>query len=301
MKHHHIFLMHGLQLFAEGGGAAGAGAGDGGTASGAGVTAAAAGSQTGDNAPAAGVQKETTEPKRDRKAEFDKLIKGEYKDIYDAGVQNILRQRFKGHQETSERLEALSPMLEILGKKYGVDPKDAKALSKAIEEDDSYFEEEAMDKGISVQELKRIRKMERENAQLRRQMQERQQKEQAAQQYSTWMRQAEEAKKIYPSLELEREVKDPQFVSLLKAGVDVGSAYLVLHKDDIIPAAMQSAAKAVEGKLAASMAAGGARPTENGAGAQSAAVVKSDVSKLTKKDRAEINRRVMRGERITLG
>lgn len=301
MKHYHTFLMRGLQVFAEGGGAAGAGAGDGGTASGAGVTAAAAGPQTGESAPAAGVQNETTGPKKDRKAEFDKLIKGEYKDLYDAGVQNILRQRFKGHQETSERLEALSPMLEILGKKYGVDPQDAKALSKAIEEDDSYFEEEAMEKGISVQELKRIRKMERENADLKRQMQDRQQKEQAAQQYATWMRQAEEAKKLYPTLDLDREVKDPQFLGLLRAGVDVGSAYLVLHRDDIIPAAMQSAAKAVEGKLASKIAAGGARPTENGAGGQSAAVVRSDVSKLTRKDRAEINRRAMRGERITLG
>lgn len=286
MKHYPIISVRHLQLFAEGG------------AQSSGVTAPAAGVQTGVTASDAGVQ-QTTEPKVDRNAEFEKLIKGEYKDLYDARMQDTVRKRLKGQTDIVERYEALVPSLEILARKYGVDPSDAQGLSKAIEEDVSLYEAEALEKGMTPQQLRQFRKMERENAGLKRQVEERTRKEQADKQYAAWMQQAQQAKAIYPQLDLEAEVKNPQFLRLLNAGVDVGSAYLVLHKDEVIPAAMQHVAQQVEGKLAGKIAAGGGRPAENGTNPQSGPVVKNDVSTMTKADRAEINRRVMNGERIS--
>ena len=296
-----------LQLFAEG-----AGGGDGGTGSeGAkGDTATAAMSQKGAKNPLAdvkyGIQAEeasptakvNTIPTEDRNAKFEALIKGEYKDLYDARVQNTIQQRLKSSKETVDRYNALTPTLEILAKKYGVDATDINALNKAIEEDDSYFEEEALEKGITVEQLKEIKKMERENADLRRQMEEEQNRKDAAQKYATWMEQAKQAKALYPALDLETEAKNPEFRKLLMAGIDVGSAYLVLHKDEVIPAAMQYTAKTIEQKVTNKIRANGARPAENGNSSQSASVVKSDVSQLSKADRAEIIRRVQRGEKI---
>ena len=93
-------------------------------------------------------------------------------------------------------------------------------------------------------------------------------------------------------------MNDPEFVKLLRSNVDVRTAYEVLHKDEIIPAAMQFTAKTVESKLAKKIAAGGQRPSENGTGSGSPAMVKSDVSQLSKADRQEIIRRVQRGEKI---
>lgn len=301
-----------LQLFAEG-----ASGGDGGTGSeGAkGVTATAAVSQTKgaksnplanvvygkqaqaeEASPAAEVVENPTE---DRNSKFEALIKGEYKDLYDARVQDTVQKRLKSSKETVERYEALAPTLDILAKKYGVDASDIKALNKAIEEDDSYFEEEALEKGITVKQLKDIRKMERENAELKKQWEEKERKEKAYKLYAQWDEQAKEAKKTYPSLDLSAEVKNPQFMQLLDSGVDVGTAYAVIHKDEIIPAAMQYTAKTVEQKLTNKIIANGARPTENGISSQSAVQTKSDVSQLTKADRAEIMRRVARGEKIT--
>jgi hypothetical protein len=310
-------MLFNLQLFAEG-----AGSGDGGTgAEGTtGATATAAVSQTRKGVKANpladvkyGVQPtteavneegtpaaEVTEtPAEDRNAKFESLIKGEYKDLYDQRVQDTVQKRLKGSKETVDRYNALAPTLEILAKKYGVDSTNIEALNKAIEDDDSYFEEEALEKGITVTQLKEIRKMERENAELRRQMQEKERQDSAAQQYSQWMRQEEEAKKVYPSLNLREEAKNPQFLKLLNSGIDVATAYAVIHKDEIIPAAMQYAAKTVESKLANKVISGGARPTENGNSSQGAVAVKSDVSTLTKADRAEINRRVLRGDKIS--
>ena len=307
MKKYSIIPMLSLQLFAEG-------AGDGGTAQGQGVTEAAAGSQKGVSnladvkygiqdeaaAPAAEVQKTTTaEP--DRNAQFKALIKGEYKDLYDAEVQNIVRQRLKGTTETVDKFNALTPTLELLASKYGVDATDIEALTKAISEDDAYYEQEALEKGMSVKDLKAFKKMERENADLRAQMQEAQRQEQGKQLYSQWMQQAEAAKAVYPSFDLRAEMNNPKFVDLLRSNIDVRTAYEVVHKDEIIPAAMQFTAQAVESKLAKKIASNGARPSENGMSSQSAAVVKSDVSKLTYKDIDEVARRVARGEKVTFG
>ena len=294
-----------LQLFAEG-----AGAGDGGTAEGQGVTEAAALPQTKgeknnplanvkygiqEEAPAAEVQ---TVAQPDRNAEFEKLIKGEYKAEYDARVQDTVQKRLKGQKETVDKYNALAPTLEMMAKKYGVDAGDIEALNKAIEEDDSYYEQEALEKGLTVQQLKEIRKMERENADLKAQMEEQQRQENGKKLYAAWMQQADEAKKVYPSFDLRAEMNNPKFVDLLRSNIDVRTAYEVLHKDEIIPAAMQFTAQKVESKLAKSIASGASRPSENGMSSQSAAVVKSDVSQLSKADRAEIIRRVQRGEKI---
>ena len=306
MNQYSFIPMLNLQLFAEG-----AGAGDGGTAEGQGVTEAAALPQTKgeksnplanvkygiqeESAPAAEVQS-AAQP--DRNAEFEKLIKGEYKDLYDARVQDTVQKRLKGQKETVDKFNELSPTLQMLASKYGVDANDIKALNQAISEDDSYYEQEALEKGMSVQQLKEIKKMERENADLKAQMEEAQRQENGKKLYAQWMQQADDAKRVYPSFDLKAEMNNPKFVDLLKSNIDVRTAYEVLHKDEIIPAAMQFTAQTVESKLAKKIASNGARPSENGMSSQSAAVVKSDVSQLSKADRAEIIRRVQRGEKI---
>ena len=295
-----------LQLFAEG-----TGGGDGGTgAEGAtGATATAAVSQKkGASNPLADVKygiqdappaaEVNPTPTDDRNARFEALIKGEFKDLYDAKMQDTIQKRLKGSKETVDKYNALSPTLEMLAKKYGVDANDIKALNKAIEEDDSYYEEEALEKNMSVQQLKEIKKMERENAELKRQMSEQERQENANRLYSRWMQESEATKSVYPTFNLEAEMQNPRFLDLLRNNVDVRTAYEVLHKDEIIPAAMQFTAKTVEQKLTNKIIANGARPVENGNSSQGATVVKSDVSQLSKADRAEIIRRVQRGEKI---
>ncbi len=234
----------------------------------------------------------------DLNAEFEELIKGKYKDQYNAKMSDTVQKRLKGTKEQVAKLESLNPVLELLGKKYGVDASDAEALIKAVEEDDSYFEEEALELGVPVEQLKQFKKTERENAELKRQMDEISTKENAAKIYQGWLEQAEEAKKYYPSLDLESEMQNPRFVDLLRNNIDVKTAFQVLHQDEILPAAMQYTAKAVEQKLTNNIIANGQRPTENGNSSQSASVIKSDVSTLTKADRQEIIRRVARGEKI---
>ena len=308
-----LFPMN-LQLFAEGGAAAG----DGGGAEGAGVTAPAAGvqkkgatsnplanvvygKQPQESAPAAEVQTEPTQSQTpDRNAEFEKMIKGDYKDAYDKRVQDTIQKRLKNHKETEDRLTAMNPLLDILSAKYGVEASNTEGLIKALEADDDFFEKAALEQNMDPKAYRQLMKLQTENARLKNQNEQKVQEEQRNQQYAIWEQQAAEAKNLYPNLDLNVESENPQFRKLLFAGVDVGTAYMVIHKDDVLAGAMHHTAKTVEQKLANKIAAGNSRPAENGTSGQSAAIIKTDPSKWTRADREEVRRRAARGEKIYL-
>lgn len=283
--------MFSLQLFAEGG--------DGGAGE-SGVTGSAAESQTtGVTDSDAGDQ--TTEAVRQS---FDELIKGDYKKDFDARVQKIVQARLKGTEETSKKLESLTPIAELLGKKYGVDPTDIAALKAAMDEDDSYFEHESMETGVPVKELRRIHSLESENAALKAANERTTEQAEAQRRIAGWMQQAEQVKGIYPAFDLDTEIVNPQFQTLLRTLEDNGFsnamqvAFETIHRDQIQPAAMQYAARQAQEATVNAIKSGSARPSENGTG-QAASVTKTDPSKLTRAQIKDIRERVARGERIT--
>ncbi len=293
-----------LQLFAEGNGGATGGA--------TGVTGSVTGSQsTGVDSDSnstqygtegnGAVQNPAVQNEQDISARFEEMIKGEFKDIYNQRVQDTVQKRLKNSKETVEKYNALAPTLEMLGKKYGVDATDIAALNKAIEDDDSYYEEEAMEKNMTVEQLKFIKKMEKENASLKKQMDAERARQNADRVYSQWMREADATKQIYPSFDFNAEMQNPKFQELLRSHIDVRTAYEVIHKDEIIPAAMQFAVQTAEKNFANKVMANGSRPLENGNSSQGASSTTTDPAKMSKAERAKINARVANGERITFG
>lgn len=308
-----LFPMN-LQMFAEGGAAAG---GDGGQ--GTGVSAPAAGVQTkgaknplanvvygkqpaqATDAPAAEVQKETQPAQPvDRKAEFEAMINGDYKEEYGKRVQDTVQKRLKGANETAAKYEATLPIMDMLAARYGTDASDPAALLKAIEADNEFLSDAAADNNMDDAAYKGYIKLKRENARLKASQAEQQKQAQLDQQYAAWAQQAEKAKVKYPNLDLNVESQNPQFRQLLFAGIDVATAYGVIHQDDIMAGAMQYATQTAQQKVANSVAAAGKRPAENGMQGQSAVTIKSDPSTWTKKDREEVRRRAARGEKIYL-
>ena len=247
--------------------------------------------------PAAG---EETNVSKDRNSKFDALIKGEFKDLYDARVQETIRKRLAGNEAAVKKFNALAPVLDLLTTKYGVDAEDTEALAKAIEDDEAFYEDEAMESGKTVREIKEIRKMKRENAALKEQIEAKNKAEQADATIGAWLDQANELKTVYPGFDFKAELQNEQFKQLLLANIPVRTAFEVVHKDEIIPAAMQYTAAQVQQKVANSVRAGKSRPAEGAAGGHGAVTVKSDPSRFTKADIDEIARRVARGEKIYL-
>lgn len=288
-----------LTLFGEGGG------------DGAGVSAATAAtaSDAGEQTRAIETQDAAAQPESEinvtastvenQDAEFEKLIKGDYKDAFSRRVQNIINGRFRETRTLQEQLQKSTPVFEILAQKYGIKVDDIDGIVKALENDDESYREEAMEKGITVEQLKEMKKLEREVLQLRRNESRRDEQDRINRDITNWKNQAESLKEIYPNFKLDTEIEDPQFFSLLRNNVDVRTAYEVIHRDEILGGAMQYAAQTAAKRVADSVAANSKRPVENGVTSQGAVNSQTDVNKLTKAQREEIERRVARGERIT--
>lgn len=118
--------------------------------------------------------------------------------------------------------------------------------------------------------------------------------------YRRLVREARAAAEAYPAMDLKAELNDPAFRRLLRAGVDVRSAYELRHRGELMSGAMEHAVRTVAEKLAQSLPAATARPLENGAGSTGAAAAHPDVSRLTRAQRRALIERAKAGERIEL-
>lgn len=285
-----------IQLFADGGGD-GAGAAE--------TSAAVSQPQSGEekvvygkqpqnNVSVAGEQSGAGEDSS--KKSYEELIKGEYKNDYDKDVQHIVGKRLA--QERA-KLQPMTDIIDRLMIRY--DAKDIAELGERLVSDEAYEslsfedrEDPRMKK--EVEDLKVYReKVKRQEAYREAEM--------AAQaQYQKWNNEAEEVKKVFPDFDLETELQNPHFKDLVvylaknpEYPMTMLEAFKMLHHDDIVKKAEAEALN----KAAKSVNLSASRPSENGLGNQSAVIVKDDVSKLNKKDRADIARRVARGEKIT--
>ena len=290
MNNHTIIWMLNLQLFADGGAGA-AGTGEGGSDAGSQVEA-----QLSQDAQEVQQSQETSaEPT------FKELIKGKYKADYDAAVQKAIQGRMRGANANAEKLAKMEPLMRLLGQRYNQDPGNIDGLMAALDNDESLWQSEAMARGMSVDQYKQIRTMERENDAKTRQVEELQRAQMAREEYGRWLQQAELAKAKYPEMDLESCLEDEQFGMLLQSGVDVETAYVARYHDEIMQAGMAHAAQEAERKLSASVAAGARRPAEGGTGNGAAVTTKVDANKLSRAEFTDYMNRDMRGERISFG
>lgn len=240
-----------------------------------------------------------------RKAEFEKLISSDYKDLYSDRVQQIIDKRFKNYKPLEAKIAALEPVLQLLSQKHGVDANDVESLARAIEEDESYYEEEAMQRGLTVEQLKIEKQLLRENEQLKNALEERQKVETQQQTLTKWQQEETELQKFYPGFSLEAEAENPdtgkRFLAILTApGGTMKAAYEAVHIEDILGGAMQYTAQQVAQKITNDIRTRGMRPAEVGANVRgSGTVFKTDPRTFTKEDRKEISKRVARGEIIS--
>lgn len=316
-----------LQLFAEGGDGAGAAAAGGDGAAPAAEEKAAAALAQGKGREAAAAQvdemlspaeepdaeedaaegeeqdgaadKSGTDPEAHRKA-FGELMRGEYNREFG---EMIVQATQKAYDSILNEQGPVGRILNALGQKYGTAPGDYEALAAAVEggvvKDDAYYEDMAMKKGISVQLAKEMDALESENAKHRAAEQQRAEaaKMEAIQQ--EWDAAAERIRAEDPGFDIKTALADPDFAQMLKLGVKMEDAYKARYFDDIMARRTTQTAKTVEKGVEARIRQRGARPSENGTNPGGAAVLKTDVSKLTPQQCEELERRAMRGQIIT--
>lgn len=291
----------GLQFFADGAGAASGGASGGSAPTGAQV--ADAGLPQGEDTSA----NENADAARDadaqdgqvsaeaREAEFERLIKGDYKDLYDARVKKAVTGRTRTLGRKAQAYESVLPIIDTLTARYNVPVGDTEALIKAVREDTAYKSARADESGIPDAQYDEL-----ENLRIQAATRSRMEIETKAEEdYAALMNEARGVKAVYKGFDVATELKNPEFVKLLDAGFKMRDAYEMVHRNELIPAAMKYASKKGEDAVMNRVRQNGARPAENGVGVQQAAAVKINPANLSMEQINDYIRRAERGEQIT--
>ena len=303
-----------LQRFADGAGGGADGAGD------AGVSAASAQPQTdvkvlygrqpaaeesavgteenakGENPDVQTAENDGEENAGENGAEsFDDLIGGKFRNEFNERVNGIVQRRLAEKNGAHARESAI---VSRLCARYGA--KDIGELEAFLGSEEA-VSSLAVAAGMNTDTYLELERLREETAAAHEMQQRLMQTQAAEKQYADWTREAESVRGVYEDFNLDEELKNPQFRSLIMTknpqySISMLDAYRIAHFDEISKAAEAQAAE----KVAASVSARAARPAENGLGSGSGVVVKSDVKAFTKKDRQEIARRVARGEKIVL-
>lgn len=257
-----------------------------------------------------------TEEKADDEPEtesFESLVKGRYKKEAQAYVNGIINKRFpkiKGNEERVKELETerdmLQPLFNAMAAKYGLDPKDIKAIVAAADKDNTNFENEAFAKGfgdaatyrkyLSEQdELTRLRESER--ARIANEESNRQRE----QLVRGWLEEANALKALVPDFDFKSEWHgNERFQYFLNSGFSVEESYKMTHVDEYAEAKAKAAAEKAQSDILREVRANKARPTESNANPQAAVRVTKPISDMTLEDTEKIIQEAKRGKKISL-
>lgn len=226
---------------------------------------------------------------------------------YNKQMQAVIKARLKTAGQAEDTLSKLTPALELVARKYGLDGKDPEALAKAISEDDSLYTEKAEEMGMSVAAVKQIEQLRRDNARLQA-VNEQTAAQQAFNAHMENLRiQGEALKQTFPNFDLLTELKNPVFSRMTSpnSGLSVEDAYYAIHRKEIQQAAMQVAAQKTAEQMSNAIRSGQARPVENGTQAQAPSVTTFDYAHASREQREALKRQIReaaaRGQKIYPG
>ena len=228
---------------------------------------------------------------------------------YNKQMQAVVQSRLKSAKGAEEALAKLTPALELLARKHKLDPSkmDYDALTKAISDDDSYYEDKALQMGTSVETAKKIDQQERDNARQQRAQELSLQEQRIRNHYAGLEQQALEMQKVIPNFNLQNELKNPAFLRMTSpnVGISVRDAYYAVHHDEMQTAAMQATAKATAQKISNNIQAGQRRPDENGISGQAPSATTFDYKNASREQREafkkDLRARMARGEKVYPG
>ena len=228
---------------------------------------------------------------------------------YNKQMQATVQSRLRSAKDAEEKLNKMTPALEVLARKHGLDVEnmDYDALAKAIHDDDAYYEDKALEMGVTLETAKRIDQQERDQARQQRQEAMNLEQQRLQNHFMKLEQQGEALKKVFPKFDLRTELKNPVFARMTSpnVGVSVEDAYHAVHRKEIMQAGMQVTAQQTAQKISNAIQAGSRRPDENGTSGQSASVTTFDYAKASKAQRDALKQQIRaaaaRGEKLYPG
>ena len=224
---------------------------------------------------------------------------------YNAEHQKAIQRRLRSAKGAEENLGKLAPAIELLANKYGMDMNnmDYAALAQAVRDDDQYYEDKALEMGVSVETAKRIDQQERDNARQQAQQQQTLEQQKFQNHIKSLEEQAEQMKQTFPNFDLMKELRDPRFARMTSpsGGLSVEDAYFAIHRAEIQAASMQVTAKQTKQKMSNAIRSGQSRPVENGTTGKAASVTAFNYKSMSKEQREQLKRDIYSGKKIYPG
>ena len=249
--------------------------------------------------------------------EFEKLIKGKYKNVYQNRVQSLVKDRLstKDRQisDMQKKENTGNQIFALIANKYNVQPDDLDGLLKAVSEDKDLFAEKALAAGMTTEEARnnfftqqKTNAQEEELETLRR--------EKAARELDTHLRSiAAETQKEFPNFNLEDEFQNPAFRTALdfiaqqrneqneKTGrndeiYDLTTAYKMAHFDELQKDLVKRSSSAAISAAAQSIQSGARRPTENAVKKSGTTTQRKSVEDMSDAEFDAFYEKVRRGE-----
>ena len=220
-------------------------------------------------------------------------------------MQAVVQSRLRSAKGAEETLGKLTPALELLARQHNLDPAniDYDALAKAISDDESYYEDKALEMGVSIETAKKLDQKERDDARQQREQARTLEEQKIQQHFVKLEQQAEAMKKVFPNFDLRTELKNPVFVRMTSpnVGLSVEDAYYAVHRKELQTAAMQVTAQKTAQKISNAIQSGSRRPNENGTSGQAPSVTTFDYRSASPEQRAALKARIRSGEKIYPG
>ena len=224
---------------------------------------------------------------------------------YNREMQAIVQSRLRGAKDAEEKLAKLTPALELLARANNLDPEniDYDALAKAINDDESYYEQKALEMGVSVETAKKIDQQERNTARKERENTRTLEQQKVDNRFNQIYQQSKAMKKVFPNFDLRKELENPVFARMMAPDMPftVEQAYHAVHHEELQTAAMQVTAQTVAKKISNDIQAGSRRPNENGTSGQAPSVTTFDYRSMSPEQRRALKDRIYSGEKIYPG
>lgn len=241
-----------------------------------------------------------------KKMSWDEIMKDP---DYNKEMQKTIQARLKSAKSAEEALNKLAPALELLARQHNLDINnlDYDALTKAISDDNTYYEDKAIEMGVSVEAAK---KLDQENRAAERQQRAEAQtveRMKIENHINSLRQQGEELKKTFPQFDLFKELNNPTFRRMTspEGGISVADAYYAIHRNEIQEASIQAAVKNTAKKISNAIQSGSMRPNENGINSQASSVTTFDYRRASTAQRNALKQRIRdaaaRGEKIYPG
>lgn len=222
---------------------------------------------------------------------------------YNGEMQKVVKAAKEKLKTSAEGLEKLAPAIQLIAKKYGVDASDYDAVSKAVVDDDAYYEERAMELGVTTDVAKQLDKSEK----MMRAAEEQQQKfineQKLMEHIGKLNRQAIELQQKYPDFNLGKELNNPTFARLTAPDLNIPleDAYELVHREEIKENIRQAALKASIQQVSNAVQSNKNRPNDGVSKSSNASVQTFNYQNATKAQREALKARIRSGEKIFPG